>query len=469
MLRLFCALLFLCTCSFGAVAQEGSSLVLDTTRAVIVTEILFDGNKLTKERILLREMSFKAGDKLYWSNLRAALEQSSNNLMNLELFNFVEAEPIPVGEGEVLVLFTLQERWYIYPVPIFEIAETNFNTWWENRELRWLNYGISVKHKNFRGLNQNLAFMARFGYTRRFSASYSIPNLNKKQTLGLELAAGYFENNELVWNTFGNERLFYNNPEDKARRWFEYRAGLTYRENIFTRHTLNLSFHDVTVNDTVPVLNPEYLPSPGSRAQFLRVSYNLSFDNRDYRRYPLRGILLYAHFQQDGLGLINRDGFNLFTTQASYRHHHKLSDRWYVAHALTGKVNWSRPPYYLVNALGYGHFVRGYEMFVIDGTRFGLLQSNLKYEVLKPKTISLPMMPSQFSETFIAVYANLFFDAGYVHGPLFADVNSLVNEYLYSMGLGLDVVSYYDKVMRVEGSINGLGRAAVFVHFTQSF
>lgn len=467
MRNLFCALLFFATCPAGAFAQE--ALELDTTEAVTVVDILFEGNKLTKERILLREMTFQAGDKLLWSNLRAAMKQSSDNLMNLELFNFTEAQPIHVGEGQVLVLITVQERWYIYPVPIFEIAETNFNTWWENRELRWLNYGISVKHKNFRGLNQNVAFMARFGYTRRFSASYSLPNLNKEQTLGLNLAAGYFENNELVWQTFGNERLFYNNPEDKARRWFEYRAGLTYRENIFTRHTLTTSFHDVTVNDTVPELNPEYLPSSGSRAQFFRVSYNLSFDNRDYRRYPLRGILLYAHLQQDGLGIMSSDGFNLFTTQASYRHHHKLSDRWYAAHALTGKVNWSRPPYYLVNALGYGHFVRGYEMFVIDGMRYGLLQSNLKYEILKPKSISLPMMPDQFSETFVAVYANLFFDAGYVDGPLFGDVNSLVNEYLYSAGIGLDVVSYYDKVMRVEGSINGLGRTAVFVHFKQSF
>lgn len=469
MRKLFCTLsLFILT--FGvAGAQEPTGIALDTVGVKTVTDIIFEGNKLTKKHIMLREFTFEIGDELMWSNLRAAVKQTSNNLMNLRLFNFVEMEPVQINNDEVIIIATVQERWYIYPVPIFEIAETNFNTWWENKELRWLNYGISVKHKNFRGLNQNIALTARFGYTRRFSASYSVPNLNKKQTLGLNLAAGYFENNQLVWQTFGNERQFYNNPEDKARRWFEYRAGLTYRENIYTRHIFNASYHDVRVNDTIPRLNPEYLPSPGDDSQFLRVSYQLSFDNRDYRRYPLKGILFYAHLQQDGLGLFNKDGLNLFTTQASYRHHHKISDRLYVAHALTGKVYWSRPPYYLMNALGYNHFLRGYELYVIDGTRFALFQSNLKYEVLKPKEIHLPLLPPQFGQTFVAMYANLFFDAGYAHGPFYADVNSLVNEYLYSYGIGFDVVSYYDKVMRVEGSINGLGDAAVFVHFKQSF
>lgn len=449
--------------------QEVQGIPLDTTGVKRVADIIFEGNKLTKKHIMLREFTFEIGDELMWSNLQAAMKQSSNNLMNLRLFNFVDIDPVQVNNEEVIVIVAVRERWYIYPVPIFEIAETNFNTWWENKELRWLNYGISVKHKNFRGLNQNIEFTARFGYTRRFSASYSVPNLNKKQTLGLNLAAGYFENNQAVWNTFGNERQFYNNPEDKARRWFEYRAGLTYRENIYTRHVFTASYHDVRVNDTIPKLNPEYLPSPGTNSQFLRVSYHLSFDNRDYQRYPLKGLLLYAYLQQDGLGLVNKDGLNLFTTQASYRHYHKVGDRLYLAHALTGKVNWSEPPYYLVNALGYNHFVRGYEFFVIDGTRFGLFQSNLKYEVLKPKEINLPFVPPQFGQTFVALYANLFFDAGYAHGPLYADANSLVNEYLYSYGVGFDVVSYYDKVMRIEGSINGLGNAAVFFHFKQSF
>ena len=81
----------------------------------------------------------------------------------------------------VIVLVSVVERWYIYPVPILEIAQTNFNTWWETKEFRWLNYGLYLSHNNFRGRNENLKVTIRFGYTKKFSASYSIPNVNQNK------------------------------------------------------------------------------------------------------------------------------------------------------------------------------------------------------------------------------------------------------------------------------------------------
>ncbi len=451
-------------------AQDVQPIPLDTLGKKLVTEFLFEGNKLTQERIILREITFATGDSLYWSNLKAGMSQSKNNLMNTRLFNTVEMEAIQINDHEVIVLITMQERWYLYPVPILEIAQTNFNTWWETRELRWLNYGASVTHSNVGGLNQRLSLMLRFGYTKRFSASYTLPNLNKRQTLGLNMSAGYFENNEIVFNTVDNERLFYNNSEDKARRYYQYKVGLTYRENIFTSHLLELGLFTAKVNDTIPVIQPEYFTGGSASTQFLRLIYALDYDTRDYKRYPLKGLLLSGVLQQDGLGLVNKEGMNLFTTTMTYRHHHKLGDRTYLAHALTGKVNWGDPPYYLTQGLGYNNFVRGYEFYVVDGTRFGLFASNFKVAILPTRSISIPFVPtSKFSETFLAIYGNIFFDVGYVYGQEFENQNSLVNEYMYSVGAGLDVVTYYDKVMRVEGSLNALGRFGVFVHFSQAF
>ncbi len=450
--------------------QQVQSIPLDTLGRKVVTGFIFEGNKLTKERIIMREMTFSEGDTLYWSNLSAGMEQSQNNIMNTGLFNSVKLEPIQVSNEEVIVLISMQERWYLYPLPVLEIAQTNFNTWWQTKELRWLNYGAYITHNNVRGMNEKLAILLRFGYTKRFSASYTLPNLNRKQTLGLSLSAGYFENNEIVYNTFDNERAFFNDSQEKARRYYHYNVGLTYRENIFTRHTLQLGLFDARVNDSIPDLQPDYFPGGVARTQFLRAGYTIDYDTRDYKRYPLNGLLLFASAQQDGLGLVNKENLSLFTTTASYRHHHKIGDRTYIAHALTGKVNWDTPPYYLQQGLGYGNFVRGFELYVIDGTHFALFASNFKVEILKPKAITLPLIPSEkFSKTFVAIYGNVFFDAGYVHGPQFENQNSLVNEYLYSAGVGLDLVTYYDKVARVEGSLNSLGEIGIYVHFKQAF
>lgn len=465
----FLTVIWVC-CAVISHAQNVSAVHLDTLGKKVITDILIEGNKLTKSRIILREVTLQPGDSLYWGNLKAGMEQSQNNVMNLGLFNFVEIEPIQTDNEQIILLISLQERWYIYPVPILEIAQTNFNTWWETKELRWLNYGVYVSHQNFRGRNEKIKFTARFGYTKKFSASYSIPNLNHKQTLSLYTSAGYFENDEITYNTFNNERLFYDNSEYKARKYYQLKLGLGYRENIFVKHYAELGYFDATVRDSVLLLQPDYFTGNSNNSKFLRATYIIDYDTRDYKRYPLNGVLVYGTFQQTGLGIANREGLNLFTTQMGYNHHHKLSDRFYLAHALSGKVNWSTPPYYLTQGLGYGELVRGYEFYIIDGTRWALLQSNLKFEILKPKSITLPFITNEkFNKTFVALYANAFFDSGYVYGRDFEDNNSLVNQYIYSFGLGLDLVTYYDKVMRVEGSLNAEGQYGVYVAFKQSF
>lgn len=450
--------------------QNVSAVQLDTLGKKVITDILIEGNKVTRARIILRELTLNVGDSLYWGNLKAGAEQSQNNVMNLALFNFVEIEPIQTNNDEVIILVSVTERWYIYPVPILEIAQTNFNTWWKTKELRWMNYGVYLSHQNFRGRNEKIRITARFGYTKKISASYTVPNLNHKQTLSLYLNAGYFENRQITYNTLNNERLFYKEPEFKARKYYQYQVGLGYRENIFVKHYVELSYFDAQVRDTVVLLQPDYFTGNTAHSRFLRATYVIDYDTRDYKRYPLEGVLIYGTFQQSGLGIVNREGLNLFTTQVGYNHHYKLSDKFYMGYALSGKVNWSTPPYYLTQGLGVNELVRGYELYVIDGTRWGLVQSNLKYEILKPKPITLPFITNEkFNKTFISLYGNAFFDAGYVYGEDFEQNNSLVNKYLYSFGIGLDLVTYYDKVMRLEGSLNAEGQYGFYVEFKQSF
>lgn len=466
-------LLVLAMLGFGwhsALAQTVRAVELDTTGRKVVSDIVIEGNEKTKSRIILREMTFEKGDTLFWGNLKAGMKQSRNNVMNLGLFNFVEVKPIQTDNKHVIVLISVTERWYIYPVPILEIAQTNFNTWWQTKELRWLNYGIYVSHKNFRGRNEKVKLTARFGYTKKFSASYSIPNLNRKQTLSLYVGGGYYENEQIAYTTENNERLFYENPEEKARKYYRYNVGLGYRENIYLEHYLEFSYFDARVDPTVIDLQPNYFAGSVDRSQFLRASYLIDYDTRDYKSYPLKGMRLYGSFRQDGLGLINKEGLNLFTTHIGYNRHFKLGQRTYLAYTLSGKFNFNKPPYYLLRGLGYGDLVRGYELDIIDGTKWGLFKSNFKYEILKPRFIRLPVIPSEkFNKTFVALYGNLFFDAGYVEGEDFSERNSLVNQYIYSVGLGIDLVTYYDKVMRLEGSINAQGEIGFYVAFKQSF
>lgn len=451
-------------------AQIIESIDTDTLGQKLIVDIAIEGNKLTKKRIILREVTLHPGDSLSWNELQAGILQTKSNITNLNLFNFTDIDLIQIGSNQVIVLITVQERWYIYPVPILEIAQTNFNTWWETKELRWMNYGLMVTHYNFRGLNQRLSFTARFGYTKKFSASYSIPNFNRKQTLSLYFDVGYFENNQITYNTEENKREFYENIDGSARKYYKYKMGLTLRKNIFVKHYFELGYFHAWVKDTVMTLQPNYFTGDENKTQYLAATYNISYDTRDYKKYPLKGTLLSATLRQQGMGVFNQDNLALFTTYATYRQHYSLGGKWYAGFAVSGKANWTEPPYYLLEGLGYNNFVRGYEYYVIDGTQWGLIQSKIKFELVSPRNFKVPVINSdKFNKAFIAIYANWFVDAGYVNGKEFEGRNSLVNEYLYSTGLGLDFVTYYDRVFRLESTVNALGEVGFFIHFNQSF
>jgi hypothetical protein len=57
----------------------------------------------------------------------------------------------------------------------------------------------------------------------------------------------------------------------------------------------------------------------------------------------------------------------------------------------------------------------------------------------------------------------MFSDFGYAHNPVNPE-NSLTNRMLYTAGGGIDIVSFYDFVLRVDYSFNQLGQNGLFLH-----
>jgi len=94
----------------------------------IVSEIKVIGNKTTKEHIILRELPFKVGDTISADELSEVIERARSNLFITQLFNFVTIETAYFHDTFLSFYITVEERWYWWPLPIFEIQETNFNT-----------------------------------------------------------------------------------------------------------------------------------------------------------------------------------------------------------------------------------------------------------------------------------------------------------------------------------------------------
>ena len=58
---------------------------------------------------------------------------------------------------------------------------------------------------------------------------------------------------------------------------------------------------------------------------------------------------------------------------------------------------------------------------------------------------------------------------GQVVDHQYSEMNSLNNTFLRSQGMSLDIVTYYDKLIRLEYSRNHLKEWGLFIHFSNPF
>ena len=58
---------------------------------------------------------------------------------------------------------------------------------------------------------------------------------------------------------------------------------------------------------------------------------------------------------------------------------------------------------------------------------------------------------------------------GYVVNNQNINTNLLPNSFLWSQGISIDYLTYYDKLLRIEFSRNHLGEKGLFLHFSNPF
>jgi outer membrane protein assembly factor BamA len=443
-------------------AQQDSLL---QNQHFIVKKIFLMGQKKTKDGIILRELNFKEGDTLATSKLPLLFEQSKKQLLNTNLFN--EAQIVNDSNGNVFV--AVKEDWYIYPVPILQFADRNFNQWWLSKDFNRLNYGLWTYWYNFTGNADKLAVLLNSGYTHLTSIAYALPFIDSKKHWGIGFEASYSANRE-VWAIPKDDKIVFFSDRNRFLIW---RKGIglytTYRNNFFDKHTLSLTFQNIQVADTVvtPEVNNRFLAQSKSFMNTLRLNYSFIFDKRDIRGYPLKGYFLKTTAE-----------YNLYNPAKSFSTHNikfgvnaniyiPLSERVFTNGGITASTSQSSlVPYTDFRALGYeNQFVRGYEYYVIDGKDFALFRSNLKYAIVKDKKHYSWSLPSAFRSVTFTWMAGLFFDAGYVNSPIEYKGNRLPNTLLTGYGVGTDFIFFYDRVIRLELSRNGLGKTGLYLSF----
>lgn len=428
---------------------------------VTIGNITIKGNKRTKPYIILREMVLHQGDTISLKDLNKKLEQSRNQVFNTALFVEVMVFAAENVGNQIAINVDVKERWYFFPLPYFRLVDRNFNQWLVDQKasLDRVNYGIKFTQNNLTGQNDALNIWLITGYSQQINLRYTLPFFDKKRKSGFSVGFGHSTQKELNYITSFNKQLFFKNT-DFVRRVTRADASYTYRPDQYWRHSLQALYVVEAISDTVVKVNPNYYPENRNEVKYLSLNYSISYVKTDYNAYPTKGILAGAYISKRGFDAVT----GLWQVGARALYAFPLSKTAFVhlSGAATVKFTNDKTFYFNQRLFGYGDFqMQGLEYYVVDGTA-GLLgkatihQQILKYIFKNPfKSKSHDLIPFRF---FLKAFGNV----GYAYNK-FPGNSLLNNQPIYTAGIGLDIVSIYDFVFKIEFSFNQLGVQGLYL------
>ncbi|MFY0686875.1 MAG: BamA/TamA family outer membrane protein [Cyclobacteriaceae bacterium] len=427
----------------------------DSSRVVTVNEIFIIGNNKTKASVILRELSVNKGEAYNLSELSAITVKDQEKIYNTNLFNEVEVQILESGTTQVELLVRVDERWYFYPAPIFDLIDRNMTDWIKNHGASFsrLNWGVKLDQYNFRGRNEKLRFIGQLGPQRKLVLSYSMPYIDKAQKSGLAFNVSYIERLKMPYTTIDHVWAETSKSEIN-RRSLNSSVTYSYRPSFYDFHFAKLNFRKSTVTDSVVLLNPNYFGNAMKEQNNFIASYTYIKDHRNRRTYPTDGYYFEVFAEKTGLGIFK--DINMFSIEGTINKYSDLGKGFYLANSLVGMISTpNEQPYFNYMELGYnGRFIRGFEEDLIEGPKYFLSRNSARKQFMKHRSDISNIIPvKQFSKFKLDMYAKLFADFGYVENyPNYPNGERLTDKWLGSAGLGVDVVLMYDLVLRFEYS-----------------
>lgn len=473
-------LVCLCSCmSLFAAAQRDSAIIKPDSIAtvsappggndsalVLIADIAIHGNNKTRPYIIERELPFKQGEYVLRKDLVKKLILAQQQVFNTTLFLQASVYIQSIQGDLVFINVDVKERWYLFPLPYFKLVDKNFNTWWvtEKRSFDRVNYGIKFIQNNVSGQNDKLNLYLIWGYTRQISFKYEQPFANKSLTGGYSVAFDFGRQRELNYGTLESKQSFYK-QDQFARQNIRAEFTYLYRPAIKTHHSFTIAFEQDKVADTVLKLNPNYFPGGRTKINFPEISYGLQYYNTDYNAYPSKGFL--------GDFRITRKGWNKEMNLTQIDMHgtytKPISKNSQIQFQTGGIIKFPfKQPYYNQQLFGYGDiFLRGLEYYVIDGSAGIMGRTTVRRQFLSFMIKSPPSAKKPVAIPF-KMYGKVFGDAGYAYNQQ-PQTSLLNNKLLYTYGAGVDIVTTYDLVIKLEYTFNQLGGSGLFLHLRTDF
>lgn len=462
----FHSTIFILLLSAGLFAQN------DSLDYYYISKITISGNDKTKDFTILRELAFSEGDSVLIHELDSEIKTSKHNLLNTPLFNYVEIN-YTLLETSLDIGITVEERWYLWPEAAVYYIDRNFSNWLKERDWSKVDIGLGLKKYNLRGRNEKLSLFTFFGYDEEILVQYENLYLDKRRIHALGFKTNLKRRKETTYGIIDDKVRQIQSDDEYILKSARASIRYSFRNGVFNTHSISLQYEGRYVSDSVLTLNPEYHYSTTNSSKYVRIQYNFIRDKRNYRTFPTHGHLIDLRLSKYGLSIFPESGINSLIFDALLSKYSKLSNKFSLNSNITLKKTFLKDmPFFINTALGYTSSMRAYEYDVINGRDMFLSKNTLNYELFPKEVFHLRFIPwDKFNKIHFTIYASAFFDFAYVQNSKdsYVELNTLQNQWIYGFGAGFNLLTYYDKLLRVEYSLNKENKGGFFVHFEAPF
>ncbi len=392
-----------------------------------IDSIHISGNKTTKDFIILRELSFSAGDTVS----KSALAYNRERVYSLGIFNKVNFNIDNKTKLNILNI-QVEESWYIYPVPFLN---------WRENTIAKSSYGVFLLYKNFRGRNETLQALASFGYDPSYFLFYTNPLLIPNEDINLKLG--------LFYRTISNKSLLANQIFGKNFNYKTSGGFLTIgkRLNLYNDVSLSSGFNYIEAPQNIS----GFTASNERIDRFAWVGIEYKFDSRNLKQFSENGIFTSINFVHNGL--IN-DKVNYNSVSIDFREYRpvffNITARWRIAYRATLG---HRIPLYDFSFFGSGTYIRGHITEDREGNNLLLGSLELSYPLIKEWHVSLnlPLLPKSLTTARIGLRFNVFGDTGLTYNN---GQSIILKNFDSGWGVGLAILFLPYNAVRFEYSFN---------------
>jgi outer membrane protein assembly factor BamA len=443
------------------ISTQANESAPDSSGQFVIRNIIISGNRKTNPNIILRELSFQIDEAYSLSMIGQKFRKARKYLMNMGLFTDVVVSLKSISGYDVYVNIEVTEKWYIWPQPFLKTVDKNFHQWWGDghRDMNRINYGIRLVDNNFTGRNDKLKINIMNGYTRQVQVQYFGLYLDNKLRWSVNGGISVGSNREVNYMTRNDKPVPF--KDDKfLRSYVSWFGEVNFRPAIKTTHTFGVGYNYEDLADTIFKLNPYF--SPGHHIiKTPEFTYRLSYFDVDFIPYPTKGYIGELTLKKRGVN----NPINLWQLTAKGSGTWTINPAYFFNLRAVGMIKLPfKQPYFTRQFIGYDdQFMQGYEYYVVDGVAGGYTKATLTRKLFTTRFSLGPARYKRVNNVPLRVFAKTFVNAGYVYSK-YPGQNELTNSFLYSGGVGIDIVTFTDFVIKIEWSFNRLGENGLYLH-----